>query len=402
MGSRCHFVHIKLAMNDEKFDTESADVAHLMGNALGHLFGMTCQEPGSPSRSDGNIKDAVAVRVLAHGKTLGLARLVANQHHRDFVVQGQHALQDARLALELAICDQGLVPVMDSGLALAVVAEVDRLENAWKEASIGAHDVVLGADVRIGRVGEFMLLEESLFRAAVLADGHRFGTGASKMIVSPAQFEAQLEWLAKNRYQVLSLDELAAFLAGRQAVPQRSVVITIDDGYESVYRHAYPALKKYGFTATLFVYSDFVGARDALSWAQLQDMAQSRVIDIQAHSKTHRNLIERLAGESDSAYRQNIDTEVKQPRWALERQLATSGVRIRHFAFPFGDANEPVLQALQQHDYALGLTVNAGGNAHFADPLMLRRTMIYGDHSLEDFKSKLQLRRPASSMAARP
>lgn len=231
---------------------------------------------------------------------------------------------------------------------------------------------------------------------------HRFGTGASKMIVSPAQFEAQLEWLAKNRYQVLSLDELAAFLAGRQAVPQRSVVITIDDGYESVYRHAYPALKKYGFTATLFVYSDFVGARDALSWAQLQDMAQSRVIDIQAHSKTHRNLIERLAGESDSAYRQNIDTEVKQPRWALERQLATSGVRVRHFAFPFGDANEPVLQALQQHDYALGLTVNAGGNAHFADPLMLRRTMIYGDHSLEDFKSKLQLRRPASSMASRP
>lgn len=225
---------------------------------------------------------------------------------------------------------------------------------------------------------------------------HRFGSGSSKMIVSPAQFDAQLEWLAKNRYRVLSLDELAAFLAGRQAVPQRSVVITIDDGYESVYRYAYPALKKYGFTATLFVYSDFVGARDGLSWAQLQDMAQSRVIDIQAHSKTHRNLIERLAGESDLVYRQNIDTEVKQPRWALERQLAANGVRVRHFAFPFGDANEAVLLALQQNEYALGLTVNAGGNAHFADPLLLRRTMIYGDHSLEDFKSKLQLRRPAS------
>lgn len=228
---------------------------------------------------------------------------------------------------------------------------------------------------------------------------HRFGSGTSKMVVSPAQFEAQLEWLSKNRYQVLTLDQLAAFLAGRRAVPQRSVVITIDDGYESVYRHAYPALKKYGFTATLFVYSDFVGSRDALSWVQLQDMAQSRVIDIQAHSKTHRNLIERLAGESDAAYRQNIDSEIKQPRVALERQLAASGVRVRHFAFPFGDANEPVLQSLQQHDYTLGLTVNAGGNAHFADPLMLRRTMIYGDHSLEDFKSKLQLRRP---LAARP
>jgi peptidoglycan/xylan/chitin deacetylase (PgdA/CDA1 family) len=225
---------------------------------------------------------------------------------------------------------------------------------------------------------------------------HRFGSGSSKMIVSPAQFEAQLDWLANNHYRVISLDELAQFLAGRAAVPQRSVVITFDDGYESVHRHAFPALKKHGFTATLFVYTDFVGARDALSWAQLQELASSGVIDIQAHSKTHRNLIERAPGESDAAYRQNIDTELRQPRTALERRLGTKGVRVRHFAFPFGDANELVMQTLQQQRYELAVTVNAGGNAFYADPMMLRRTMIFGDHSLDDFKAKLQVRRPLS------
>lgn len=222
---------------------------------------------------------------------------------------------------------------------------------------------------------------------------HRFGTGPSKMIVSPAQFEAQLDWLARNHYKVLRLKELAPFLAGREALPQRSVVITFDDGYETVYRHAYPALKKFGFSATLFVYSDFIGTRDGLSWAQLQEMAASGVIDIQAHSKTHRNLVERGAAESEASYRKSIETEVRQPRALLERRLAATGVQVRHFAFPFGDANDLVLEAMARDEYSLGVTVNPGGNPFFAQPFMLRRTMIFGDHDLDDFKARLQIRK---------
>jgi peptidoglycan/xylan/chitin deacetylase (PgdA/CDA1 family) len=220
---------------------------------------------------------------------------------------------------------------------------------------------------------------------------HRFGSGSSKMIVSPATFEAQLEWLQRNGWRVLRLAELADFLAGKAAVPAKSVVITIDDGYESVYRHAWPLLKKYGFPATLFVYSDFIGARDGLSWAQLQEMASSGVMDIQSHSKSHRNLIERRPGESDAAYRAAIEAEVRQPRQLLERRL--QGVKVTHFAYPFGDANELVLENLGKADHDLGVTVNPGGNPFYAQPLMLRRTMIFGDHDLDDFKARLQVRR---------
>jgi hypothetical protein len=46
---------------------------------------------------------------------------------------------------------------------------------------------------------------------------HRFGSGSSKMLVAPAQFEAQLEWLARHHYKVLRLRDLAGFLAGREA-----------------------------------------------------------------------------------------------------------------------------------------------------------------------------------------
>lgn len=222
---------------------------------------------------------------------------------------------------------------------------------------------------------------------------HRFGNGNSKMTVAPERFEAQLDWLARNDWRVLRLADLAPFLAGKQALPPRSVVITIDDGYDSVYRHAWPALKRHGFHATLFVYSDFIGARDGLSWAQLQEMAKSGVIDIQAHSRSHRNLVQRRAGESEATYRHNVQAEVAQPRALLDRKLAAAGVNVRQFAYPYGDANDLVLSALQAQDYSMGLTVTPGGNPFYADPLMLRRTMIFGDHDLDDFKERLVTRR---------
>jgi hypothetical protein len=123
-------------------------------------------------------------------------------------------------------------------------------------------------------------------------NGNGNGNGGGKMVISGAAFAQQLDWLARNDYHVIPLAQLGAFLEGRQALPKRSVVITIDDGYESVHRVALPILRKYGFPATLFVYTDFIGAADALSWPQLQDLVSSGLVDVQAHSKSHHNMIE--------------------------------------------------------------------------------------------------------------
>lgn len=220
---------------------------------------------------------------------------------------------------------------------------------------------------------------------------HRFGSPTSKMTISPQTFGAQLEWLAKNGYRVIRLAELQGFLQGRQPLPPRSVVITIDDGYESVHRHAFPLLKKYGFPATVFVYTDFIGVGDGLSWPQLQEMQRSGLVDIQSHSKTHRNLVERGAQEGDARYRQAIENEMRVPRELLARRL--EGSNIKHIAWPFGDANAIVLDSAARHGFELGATVSPGGNAFFSQPLMLKRTMIFGDLDLEGFKARLQTSR---------
>jgi hypothetical protein len=81
---------------------------------------------------------------------------------------------------------------------------------------------------------------------------HRFGVKTSKLNVTPAAFEQQMEWLARNGYTVVTFARLARFLEGKEALPPKSVVITIDDGYRSSYEIAYPILKKFGFPATVF------------------------------------------------------------------------------------------------------------------------------------------------------
>ena len=224
---------------------------------------------------------------------------------------------------------------------------------------------------------------------------HRLGTGNSKMVVSPASFEAQMAWLVRNDYRVVRLADLGAFLAGEQPLPPRAVIITFDDGYESVHRHAFPVLKKYGLPATAFVYTDFLGGGDALTWPQLQDLQASGLVDVQSHSKSHRNLIERRPGETDDRYRANIDSEMRVPREVLERRLAP--LKVRHLAYPFGDANDIVLDSAARHGIELAATVAPGGNPFYAQPLLLRRTMIFGDMNLEVFKSKLVVSRPLTS-----
>lgn len=215
---------------------------------------------------------------------------------------------------------------------------------------------------------------------------HRFGPRANPLTVTPAAFEAQMNYLARNGYSVVPLERVAAFLEGRESLPPKAVVVTIDDGYRSMFDVAYPVLKRHRFPATLFLYTDFVGAPDALTWAQMREMTASGLVEIQPHSKTHANLTLRLPDESESRYRERARREIEVPAEAIRAQL---GVAAHAYAFPYGDVNETVMAELRARRIALGVTVTPGGNAFYAPPYMLRRTMIFGGDDLDEFRAKL-------------
>jgi len=217
---------------------------------------------------------------------------------------------------------------------------------------------------------------------------HRIGSRPSRMSVSAEKFEAQLEFLRRNDYRVIRLADLPDFLDGRRPLPAKSVVITFDDGHVSTYQHAFPLLLRYGYPATFFLYTDFLGAKEALSWPQIREMAATGLMDFQSHSKTHANLWVRLPGESERDYRRRLDTEIRASSETIRRNL---GQRVQHFAYPLGDANRAVIDAVGAAKLSLGLTVNPGGNAFFAHPFLLRRTMVFGEYDLAAFEATLQV-----------
>jgi peptidoglycan/xylan/chitin deacetylase (PgdA/CDA1 family) len=215
---------------------------------------------------------------------------------------------------------------------------------------------------------------------------HRFGVKTSKLNVTPAAFEQQMDWLARNGYTVITFARLARFLEGKEAIPAKSVVITIDDGYRSTYEIAYPILRKFGFPATVFLYTDFVGASDAMTWAQMKEMTASGLVRIQPHSKSHANLTQKLPNETDARYRERIRREVDTPVAVIKERLAEPSYT---FAYPYGDVNELVVDLLVKDSVSQGVTVTPGGNPFYAYPYMLRRSMIFGNEDIDAFKSKL-------------
>jgi peptidoglycan/xylan/chitin deacetylase (PgdA/CDA1 family) len=282
------------------------------------------------------------------------------------------------------------VVTAQSGESLATLAERWLGDRSQRTAIAEFNGI---DEVRSGQVVAIPLRKKSPLgvtatgvQALTILCYHRFGTRANPLTVTPAAFEAQMSYLARNGYQVVPLARVAAFLEGRESLPPKSVVITIDDGYRSMYDIAFPILRRHRFPSTVFLYSDFVGAPDALTWPQMREMVASGLVEIQPHSKTHANLTVRLPDEPEARYRDRARREVEAPVEVLRAQL---GVSTHAFAFPYGDVNETVMGELRARNLKLGVTVTPGGNAFYAPPYMLRRTMIFGGDDLDAFRAKL-------------
>ena len=254
-----------------------------------------------------------------------------------------------------------VVVVAQPGETLATLAERWLGSTSWRSAIADFNridEVQPGQPVAIAIADRNVVgVRPGAAQAVTILCYHRFGARANTLTVTPAAFEAQMGWLAKHGYTVIPFSRLAAFLDGREPLPSKSVVITIDDGYRATHEIAFPILRKYGFPATLFLYTDFVGAPDALTWAQMREMIASGIFDVQPHSKAHSNLAVRQADESEARYRERVRREIEAPVETIRREL---GVRTEVYAFPYGDVNEVAAGELRQRRRSDGGHGDAG------------------------------------------
>lgn len=168
--------------------------------------------------------------------------------------------------------------------------------------------------------------------------------------VPKEKFAAQMKWLYDNGYKTLSLDELYNAVSQNKPIPEKSVVLTFDDGYGDNYYDAFPVIKQYHFKATVFmITSDIDKAKDNyLTADQLKEM-DAGGMRIECHTVTHPDL---STLSYKSQYKQLSDSKT-----ALENLLGHS---IDYIAYPSGKYNDNTIKAAQQLNYKLCFKMKGG------------------------------------------
>ncbi|QNP73578.1 polysaccharide deacetylase family protein [Streptomyces roseirectus] len=202
-----------------------------------------------------------------------------------------------------------------------------------------------------------------------------------ELSVTPEAFAHQMDLIAARGRTPLTTAGLAAHWRTNRPLPPRPVLITFDDGYEGVHRHALPSLAGHGFPATLFVSTGWIkGAHDTggaldtmLDWPQIRQLADADV-EIGGHSHSHPQL--------DQLDDTSLRTELTRCRDLLADQLGAPPVS---FAYPYGYSDRRVRAAVRESGFAQALAV---GNAlaHRAQgPYALRRVTVRRRTSAAEF-----------------
>ncbi len=176
---------------------------------------------------------------------------------------------------------------------------------------------------------------------------HAIDDRPSVISFSPAVLEQALSQLHAAGYRTLTLLEAADYVSRRAPFPERYFAITFDDGYQSVYDKAFPLLRRYGMTATVFLTVGkrqptdpsarfAMNGRPTLSWREILEMRDAG-ISFGAHTLTHPDLT--------CLPPHHAEEEILQSKAVIEQMLGTP---VRSFAYPFGSYNTSCLEIVRR------------------------------------------------------
>lgn len=204
--------------------------------------------------------------------------------------------------------------------------------------------------------------------------------------IKPEHFERQIQYLFYKGFRTISIAEYIR----RKNIDSKKIIITFDDGYESVYRNAFQILEKYNFTATIFVLANFAGQWNSwdcsinkfksrhCNWTQLNELAAAGW-EIGSHTKSHfnlRTLSDKQLFEEVHGSKAKIEDHVRRP--------------VQIISYPYGKYDGRVIECAKKSGYRGGCTLgqNYPGNEHFPYAMCRRGVYLYEPFHL--FKVKLK------------
>jgi peptidoglycan/xylan/chitin deacetylase (PgdA/CDA1 family) len=221
--------------------------------------------------------------------------------------------------------------------------------------------------------------------AVILLYHHVSNTTPKVTSVSPLTFRQHMQYLADN-HTVLPLKQVIEALQNKQSLPDKTVVITFDDGYENIYDNAHPILKKFAFPYTVFVNPPLIGTVSyQLSWQQIQLMAAENAT-FANHGKQHRHLLSKNAERSQQDWLNLTIQNIKDAEIMLKENI---GYSLKYFAYPYGEFDKSLKTQLNEEGY-IGFSQHSGAIASHSDFSALPRYPSAGLYSnIETLKVKL-------------
>ena len=205
------------------------------------------------------------------------------------------------------------------------------------------------------------------------------------LTISVAEFEREMAAIKDHGFTVIGMQDFLAWRRGEKDIPQKSCIITIDDGWVSGYNNAWPVLKKFNYPFTLFIYVNYVGSGGkSLSWEQLAEMRDAGV-DIQCHTYSHSNLRAPGTGvdaKTKAMVQKDIQTlgkegwlrkEIIESRKVLEQRL---GIRVNAIAYPFGIHTAEARALVKEAGYEAAFTVYGQRLGHNSPAALLGRYAV--------------------------
>lgn len=240
-----------------------------------------------------------------------------------------------------------------------------------------------------------------------------FKTSPEPTAVDTKDLVRQLSWIAQNGYHPVSLQQIIDARAGKTPLPEKALLLTFDDGYESVYSKVFPLLKQFNYPAVIALVGDWIQTpTDQLvqygdttlprssfaSWDQVREMMKSGLIEVASHTYSlhtgiqinpQGNLLpsavsrhyspQKMQYESDADYAKRISDDMQRSANLIERE---TGKHPRALVWPYGAHNAFAEKFAAQAGMPISLNLDPGPNTPDDDPNRIRRSLVEFDTGL--------------------
>ncbi len=171
-----------------------------------------------------------------------------------------------------------------------------------------------------------------------------------QLFSSQEKFDENVKTLLDAGYTFITLEDLYQYDKGKLGLPEKVIIITIDDGQIGCYTDAFPVLKKYQIPATIFIVNKLVGTEDYFNWEQAKEMYDTGLVKIHSHGYHH--------SEYSSVGKEKLITDYTKSHQEIEKQMGEKIQKI--MAYPAGKSSKDTIRWLKEIGFNIQVQTKYG------------------------------------------